>query len=269
MALLAPERHERILTRLREHGTITVHAIADELAVTKETIRRDLDQLESEGALRRVHGGAVVNSASSRSETSWRERWEYHSAEKKAIAQAALEHMPPAESGSVVMDAGTSTESLADLLAAEVHHKGELSPARYLITNAVPIARKLSDIASIDVEVLGGRMRSITGAVVGEHAVKTLARRQADVAFIGTNGVSADFGLSTPDAAEAEVKSALIRAARKVVLLADASKLDQATLVQFGTLQDLDVLITDAQPSDSLAQALKDAEVELTVVDVS
>lgn len=264
MALLAPERHDRILARLRSQGTVTVQQIAEELSVTRETVRRDLDQLESSGALRRIHGGAVPASSSSRTETSWRDRRSSRAAQKQAIAEAALDFLPPVGTGSLLMDAGTSTEALADLIAADARDAGPAG-SRVLITNAVPIAQKLSDVDAVDVEILGGQVRGLTGAVVGEQALETLARRQADVAFLGTNGVDAGFGLSTPDVAEAAMKSALIRAARTSVLLADSSKLGRSTLVRFAELKEISVLITDAEPDPGLRDALDAAEVTVVV----
>ncbi|GAB3191649.1 DeoR/GlpR family DNA-binding transcription regulator [Nesterenkonia suensis] len=264
MPLLAPERHERILAHLRVHGTVTVQQIAEDLSVTRETVRRDLDQLESAGSLRRVHGGAVPASPSSRTETSWRDRRSSHAEQKQAIARAALELLPPTDTGSLLMDAGTSTEALADLLAEEARD-AETAGTRVLITNAVPIAQKLSDVAAVDVEILGGQVRGLTGAVVGDQALDTLSRRRADVAYLGTNGVDATFGLSTPDAAEAAMKSAFIQAARTTVLLADSSKLGRSTLVRFAALKEISVLITDAEPDPTLAEALEAAEVEVIV----
>lgn len=264
MALLAPERYEHILTRLRGNGTISVQQVAEALGVTKETVRRDLDQLEAEGVLRRVHGGAISLTGPSRAETSWRTRQASRSAQKRAIAQVAANLLPPRATGSIIMDAGTSAEALADLIAAETRVE-ELATSRVLITNALPIAQKLSDAAAVDVEILGGQVRGLTGAIVGEQATATLGRRQADVAFIGTNGVDAEFGLSTPDAAEAAMKSAMIRAARTSVVLADSSKLAVSTFVQFAELEEISVLITDAEPDQTLREALEAAEVTTLV----
>lgn len=261
MTLLAPERHERILDRLRHTGTITVQEIARDLKVTKETVRRDLDQLEIAGSLQRVHGGAVASSAPSRRETSLRQRQSEHSAQKRAIAREAMSFVPSSPDASLLLDAGTTTEALAELLGAGEEHRH----TRFVTTSSVPIAQKLAEVSSLDVEVLGGKVRGITGTVVGAQAVATLSRRQADVAFLGTNGVAAGFGLSTPDTAEAAVKSGLVHAARQVVLLADSSKLGQRTLVQFAILEEIDVLITDAAPQPELALALDEADVRVIV----
>lgn len=266
MPLLPPERHGRILSLLARDGSVSVQQLADSLDVTRETVRRDLDQLEAQGSLRRIHGGAVASSSPSRAESSLQERLNHRSAQKQAIAAAALEHLPPEDGGSLIIDAGTTTEALADRLAASPAEPVTTSrPHRFLITNAVPIAHKLSNTGTLDVEILGGSIRGITGAAVGQQTVEALSRRRADVAFLGTNGIDAEFGLSTPDTAEAAVKTALIRAARRRVLLVDSSKLGQTSLVRFAGLEELDVLITDAAPQGTLAEALEAAEVDVVV----
>ena len=86
-----------------------------------------------------------------------------------------------------------------------------------------------------------------------------------DIAFVGTNGIHASFGLSTPDPEEAAVKAAFVHSARRIVVLVDSSKLDAETLVQFASLKDLDTVITDRKPSPELAAALADAGVELVI----
>lgn len=262
MPLLPPERHERITRTLLSDGAVSVHGLADQLAVTQETIRRDLDQLESAGRLKRIHGGAVASAAPSRAEESLQHRLGQHTVEKQAIARAALNLLPPAAGGSLIIDSGTTTEALADLLAE--HTSDERAAQRFLITNSVPIAHKLSRTGAVDVEMLGGNIRGVTGAAVGQQTTAALARRRADVAFIGTNGIDAAFGLSTPDAEEAAVKTALIRAARTRVVLADSSKLGQSSLVQFAALEEIDVLITDTAPQGSLAEALNDAGITVS-----
>ncbi|TLP77464.1 DeoR/GlpR family DNA-binding transcription regulator [Nesterenkonia sphaerica] len=261
MAQLTPERHDSILARLDE-GPVTVQFLADQLQVSKETIRRDLDVLQSQGSLQRVHGGAVPAGAASRVEPTLSDRLGRHTAQKQRIAHTAQQFLPPANGGSMILDAGTTTEALANLVADTSSAEGQ---QRYLITNAVPIAQRLASCPGAQVEILGGTVRGVTGAAVGSDTVDALARRRADVAFIGTNGVDAAFGLSTPDSAEAAVKAALIRAARHRILLADSSKLGQTTLVQFATLAELDVLITDAEPAPDLAEALTEAEVEVVI----
>lgn len=258
--MFAEERQERIATLIADAGRCTVADLTATLGVTAETVRRDLDLLESMGKLRRVHGGAVSVDASSMSEPSLGERQAQHMGEKARIARAALAYIPRSGNASVLLDAGTTTEGLASLLA-----QGPSAQAHELlvITNAVPIAGALATNPELEVDLLGGHVRGLTQATVGAAAEAQLEALRPDVAFIGTNGISAGFGLSTPDAQEARIKTAMVRAARRVILLADSSKLGQETLVRFAELKEIDVLITDKEPAPTLAAALAEAEVEV------
>jgi DeoR family fructose operon transcriptional repressor len=111
--------------------------------------------------------------------------------------------------------------------------------------------------------LIGGRVRGLTAAAVGADTVRAIESLRPDVAYIGTNGVSASFGLSTPDPDEAAVKRAIVRSARRVVVVADADKFGAELLVGFASLRDIDVLVTDTAPDGDLAEALADAEVEV------
>ena len=264
MALLALERQHRILELVHQNGTVTVERLAAEFGVTRETVRRDLDSLETRGELHRIHGGATAAGAGPRTETPLQDRHRTHTTQKSQIARAALEFLPPAPGGSLIIDAGSTTEAFADLVAVEAT-SGATAGSRYLLTNALPVAAKLSGIETLDLELIGGLVRGITGAAVGPDTVQTLSRRSVDVAFIGTNGVDAGFGLSTPDSAEAAVKTALIQAARRSILLADASKLDRTSLVQFARLEEVAILITDAAPPPHLAEVLDAADVSVII----
>jgi DeoR family fructose operon transcriptional repressor len=134
-----------------------------------------------------------------------------------------------------------------------------------VITHALPIAARLSGEPGIALHFLGGKVRGLTQAAVGQSTVEAARRIRPDIAFIGTNGISAAFGLSTPDPEEAAVKAAFVHSARRIVVLADSSKLDAETLVQFASLKDLDIVITDSNPSPELAAALSDAGVEVVL----
>jgi len=261
--VFAAERQLLISALVADRGRVTVADLATRFNITPETVRRDLDALESAGQLRRVHGGAVAADRASMSERSLAERQGQRLDEKSRIAAAAAAMIPASPTGSILLDAGTTTELLADRLSKWTPQ----SPGDQLlvITNAIPIAFKLSGNDEIRLHILGGRVRGLTGAVVGADTTELLDALRPDIAFVGTNGVDADFGLSTPDTAEAAVKRAIVQSARRVVALADSSKLGEKTLVRFAGLDDLDTLITDAPPSAELAAALAAADVEVVI----
>lgn len=241
--MYAAERQQLLAERLQEHGRVVVLELAEELGVSNETIRRDLASLERDGLAQRVHGGAVVSRALRILEPGLAQRASTNAEEKARIAKEAVALLPP-ENGSIVLDAGTTISSLVDLIP--------LDHPMTVLTHAIPIAAKLTAIPSINLHILGGRVRGITAAAVGQSTVDALSSIHVDVCFLATNAATPGHGLSTPDAEEAAVKRALVEAGRTVVALFDSSKFESEHVFQFATYDDLDVVITDsgASPKD-------------------
>lgn len=258
--MYATERQNRIADGIAARGRVSVVELSGDFGVTTETIRRDLAALEGAGVLRRVHGGAIAPARASLVEPSLVERSATSGAAKSAIAARALDAIGTGYRGSVMIDAGSTTGLMAQLMPAHVRHTDSLVD---VVTHAIPIAHTLSDVAGIGLSVVGGQVRGLTAAAVGPSTVRVLEGLRPDLAFIGVNGLSADFGLSTPDPGEAAVKSAIVRAARRVIVLADASKFGTESLVRFGLLDDIDILVTDEAPDAALTRALDEAQVEV------
>ena len=232
--MYAEERQQHIVDRARREGRVDVAELAAELTVTGETIRRDLSVLERHGLLRRVHGGAIPVERLG-FEPALATRDAVLGAEKDRIAKAALAEVP--EEGSILLDAGSTTARLAEMLPVD----RQLT----ILTNALPTALSLATRANFTVLFIGGRVRSRTLACVDPWALEILAQSYVDVAFLATNGVSVQRGLTTPDQAEAAVKKAMVAAARRRVLLADHTKLSSDHLARFAALTDIDLFITD------------------------
>jgi len=232
--MYAEERQQWIVERARAVGRVEVAALAGELGVTTETVRRDLTTLERHAVLRRVHGGAIPTERLG-FEPALAARDTVFTAEKERIARLALTELP--DEGSILLDAGTTTSRLADALPTD----REL----VVLTNALPIAMSLSIRPNITVLILGGKVRGRTQAAVDAWALRALADSYVDVAFIGTNGISVERGLTTPDTTESAVKRAMIGAARRSVVLADHSKVGQDHLSRFAALDEIDTLVTD------------------------
>ncbi|WP_120520651.1 DeoR/GlpR family DNA-binding transcription regulator [Arthrobacter celericrescens] len=267
--MFAEERQQLISGLVAELGRVSVTDLAERFSITTETVRRDLAALESAGSLRRVHGGAVPSDRLSTREESVGERAVQRQQEKLRIAQAALAMIPEDSAGSILLDAGSTTETLAGLLASQRGSTGGAgnsdSGELVVITHAIPIAARLSGNPGIALQILGGRVRGLTQAAVGQSTVDSASRLRPDIAFVGANGIHATFGFSTPDPEEAAVKAAFVTAARRVVVLADSSKLDAETLVQFAALKDVDTVITDTEPSGELSAALAEAGVDVVL----
>lgn len=236
------ERQQRIVERARTAGRVEVASLAEELDVTTETIRRDLKVLERHGLLRRVHGGGIPVERLG-FEPGLATRDAVLTVEKERIAKAALAELP--SEGSILLDAGTTTARLADVLPVD----REL----VVLTNGLPIAMSLANRPGLTVLLIGGRVRGRTLAAVDSWALSALADSYVDVAFLGTNGISPGRGLTTPDTTEAAVKRAMIAASRRSVVLADHTKVGNDHLARFAGLDDIDVVITDSgiQPEDA------------------
>ncbi|WP_346534294.1 DeoR/GlpR family DNA-binding transcription regulator [Micromonospora sp. DPT] len=250
--MYAEERQQEILRRARAQGRVDVMVLAEELTVTSETIRRDLTALERAGVLRRVHGGAIPVERLG-FEPALATRDAVLTAEKERIAKAALAEVP--EEGAIIIDAGSTTGRLAQVLNAE----RELT----VIVNAPPLATLLAARPNLNVIMLGGRVRSRTMATVDDWAMQALSQIYVDVAFMATNGCSVERGLTTPDPAEAAVKRAMIASARRTVLLADHTKFGDDHLARFGRLADVDLIITDTGLSAAAAAGLQHAGPEV------
>jgi len=232
--MYAEERQQMMVDRARAEGRVDVAALAEEFEVTAETIRRDLDVLARRHLVRRTHGGAIpVERLAFEPAVATREG--LLTAEKEIIAKAALAEVP--EEGAIIIDAGTTTIRLAALIPAD----RELT----VVTNSLPVASVLAAKPGITLHVVGGRVRGRTLALVDDWAERALKDIYADVAFVGTNGLSVAHGLTTPDRHEAGVKRAMVAAARRAVVLADHSKVGNDAFARFADLREIDVIVCD------------------------
>ncbi|MBO0678616.1 DeoR/GlpR transcriptional regulator [Mycolicibacterium sp. S2-37] len=254
--MYAEERQQAIASLVMQKGRASVAELAAAYDVTTETVRRDLAALDRAGLLRRVHGGAVPTRSLHLVESGVGERDATRAEHKDRIAAAAVDFIP-ASGASVLLDAGTTTARIA----AQLPTDREL----VVVTNSVPIAARLAGVPTVHLQLLGGRVRGLTQATVGEQALRVLDNLRVDVAFIGTNGISVGHGLSTPDSEEAAVKRAMVRAGTQVVVAADSSKAGREDFVSFAPLSSVDTLITDSEIGDNYRTQFTDRGVEVVV----
>lgn len=255
--LTVKERREKIATLAASQGHTAVTELAERFNVTQETIRRDLKALEKTGVLQRVHGGAVTTQTVQNGERPYWASEKSHQSEKHMMASLALNLLPD-DACSIFVDSGTSTAAFATTMAS--HFNGQRWT---IVTNSLPVGMNMAAAGIPGVNILGGTMRPYTRAVVGEQAIRTLGNLRADLAFMGTNGLSADHGLSTPDPTEAAIKRAMIASANTVVLLADSSKFGQDFLVTFADLADIDIVVTDPGISETYLNLLHSHNVKV------
>lgn len=241
------ERQAEILDLLLDRGRAEVADLASRFAVTTETIRRDLSELDRRGQVRRVHGGAVpVDSLRHEPLLTARNRQMMN--EKRRIARAALEELPIG--GTAIIDSGSTTTVLCEAVPRDT----ELT----VVTNSLINAQLLAERPGVDVVLVGGNLKKNTLAAVDVTTVDALLELRVDVAFLGCDGISADHGLSTPYRDEAAVKGAMISAARRTVAVLDHTKFGNDQLYEVAQCAALDLIVTDSEVDDHQAAAIEE-----------
>ncbi len=249
----APERRERVKQIVRSRHAVRVEDLKAELGVSTATIRRDLHELEEEGELRRVHGGAI--SVDTRPiEARFEAKAARHAAEKQRIAERAAELVAP--DATVYIDAGSTCLELARLLASRTDIT--------VVTNSLPAIVELAGQGPRLI-VIGGELRPLSQALVGPLSTPVLDELYVDHAFVGTFSLSLDAGLTTTDPAEAFTKERALTRAREVVLLVDGTKLGTRSFAHAGRLDQVDVVITDAELDDEALSTFANAGVRVLV----
>jgi DeoR/GlpR family transcriptional regulator of sugar metabolism len=256
--VLARLRQDRIVAEVRRRGGIRVSDLTALLDVSDMTIRRDLDRLARLGVLEKVHGGAILAGRSA-VEPTFDAKRSREQVEKAAIAVAAAGLVRPGSA--IALSAGTTTWSLArELLTI---------PDLTVVTNSVNVADVLHAEAAADgrTVLLTGGVRTPSNALVGPIADAAIRSLHVDLLFLGTYGMDPDAGLTTPNLVEAQTNRTFVSAARRVVLVADHTKWRTVGLAAFGTLADVDVLVTDEALDAEACGVLKEHVGELVLAD--
>lgn len=242
--VLAPQRREHIRTLIRE-GVARVEDLRKSLKVSVATIRRDLEVLEEQGKVRRVHGGAV--STESRLEESvFDDKTSQLSKEKVRIAEKAYAMIEKEES--IFIDGGSTTLFLARMLC----DRNDLT----VVTNSLRAASELAEIGP-RVILTGGELRRISQTMVGPLTSAVLGQVRVDKAFMGTMGFCLTNGLTTTDPNEAYVKNLVAEHANQVILLADSSKAEKVCFARVSDWDKVDSLISDDKLPQSFVKSLR------------
>ena len=247
------ERHRRIIAELKANPTVRISTLAQEFAVSTETVRRDIDELSERGLVSRTYGGAAVTSMSR--EPALEVRGDLMVAERQQIARLAVARIEPGEV--IMLDSGATTVHLARRLAIE-------GQEATVITNGIGILAALADCARIRVILCPGTYVRGEQGVYGPETADFLRRFHANRAVIGSGGLTVD-GACDVDSAAVWVKRAMLERADRRCLMLDHAKFDQRLLEVVAPLSDLDELLTDAPPPPKLGAALKRAGVEVLV----
>jgi DeoR family transcriptional regulator, fructose operon transcriptional repressor len=237
----ASARFERLLDTLATEGKISSRDAAHQLGCSLETIRKDLLILESQGLLRRAHGGALPVHTIAH-EIPLDERTDY-AAQKKRIATSVLQELR--DGTTLFLESGSTTEQVAVLIPDTLRLT--------VFTHSLPIARALVMKPLIETHFIGGAIRPLTHATAGYWALRELSDLRVDIAVLGTNAISSLGELSTPDSDEAAIKAAALTVATKTILVADHSKFGNRAVFHYGNVSDIDLLVTDTSSRTALS----------------
>lgn len=255
--MFPPERQRAItsLLKMLDGGRASVTQISEQLGVTTETVRRDLDTLERRGLLRRVRGGAELTPTTPFEEALAARHAEQYE-DKVEIARRVSAELP--EDGVVILDSG----SLTFVCAQELPRDRGL----VVVTNNLPAAQLLADSDSVRVITLPGLVRGLTAAAVDSWTTRRLGTLTVDLAIIGVNGLTTGQGLTTTNPEEAATKRAMLLAARRRIVPVISGKLGRNSFCAFAALSEVDLVVTDAGVRDELVGELRAGGPDVVVV---
>jgi DeoR/GlpR family transcriptional regulator of sugar metabolism len=249
LLLLAPQRHAYILDRLRTDGAVRVSDLMRELGVSDMTVRRDLEALEDQGHLVKVHGGATLLRDSAVHEPGFDTKRTLEHEAKLAIARRAAALVEPGMA--IAISAGSTTYEVSRRLA-EV-------PRLTVVTNSVPAAEVLYHGGRSDQTIiLSGGMRTPSDALVGPVAVSALRAVNVDIVFLGVHGMHERAGFTTPNMLEAETDQALIQTGGRLVVTADHTKWGVTGVSTIARLGAADTVVSDIGLSERARAILRD-----------
>ena len=248
--LLSPEREKLILQALGDEVK-TIAELTSGLNVSEATVRRELQSLEEQGKVRRVHGGAI-RIKFPRTEPMFSEKAAFHAEEKNHIAELALQFID--DNDTICLDGGSTVLALT----RKLDRKNNLN----IVTNSMMAAAQLMETGH-KLVIIGGEFRALSRTLVGPLTTNIVNSLHIDKAFLGTIGFTVEGGISTTDPNEAYTKELIMRRAKKVIVMADSSKIGMASFVNSGSINDIDVLITDPGIPAEIEKALQDRNIEV------
>ena len=249
------ERHEYILDILRKQSSVSVISFANQLNVSEVTIRKDLSYLESLNLLYRAHGFAILINPYI-NDKHINEKEKINTEKKRAIGQYAASLIT--DNDSIIIASGTTVLSLARDIKTTTHLT--------VVTAAVNVATVLSKDKNIDVVQLGGILRNSSVSVVGPFAEKMMQDFSCSKLFIGVDGFDTSFGLTTTNLMEANLNRIMMKAAQKIIVLADSSKFGLRCFSKICDISEIDQIITDDKAPQQYLEKLNDIGIEVSIV---
>ncbi len=247
--MLKRERQQYILHHINLHNRILSSDLCQVMDVSEDTIRRDLQELADEGKLVKVHGGALSTSFHDFAQTSL----VYSHDKKKIIAQKAASYI---QDGMFVLTTGGTT--ILELARALPHHLNAT-----FITGSLPAALEYIRHPKIEVIFIGDKISKASQITVGGEAISRIQQIKADLCFLGINAIDVEHGITDNDWDVVQVKKAMTKASKKVIALTIAEKINTVQKIEVIPIGDLDVLITELDPSDPLLEPYRNTVPEI------
>jgi DeoR family myo-inositol catabolism operon transcriptional repressor len=251
------QRIQKIEEYVKKHGSASLDDLCERFDVSKNTIRRYINELEERRIVKKVYGGVILNNEEAPIPLSQRQLT--MQAEKAAIAEKAAEFVNNGEI--IVIDAGSTTVRIVEHLN-NTHNVT-------IITNSIPVINAALTHEQLHIIVTGGDLLRPTDSFVGQNAVSMLRKLNANTLFLAATGVSLNKGITNSSTIETEIKKAMIEVSEQVILLVDHTKFDTISLVTFSDLKDIDMLITDQAPPSEYFQYCAKYDVKIVVANQS
>ena len=235
--MLAAERRNLILEKIREDKKVIVNVLSKEFDVSEETIRRDLEKLEEDGHVIKSYGGAVINDQSG-IDLPFNVRWKANATGKQKIAEIVSHEIEDGDH--IFLDASTT----AVFIAKRIKHKQCLT----VITNSIEVLLELADVSGWDIIATGGFLKSESMSLQGKKALDDISSYHVDKVFMSCKGIDLERGITDGNDETAGIKQKMLRSADKAYLAVDSTKFEKAALSRICGLSDTDVIVTDMKP---------------------
>lgn len=240
--MLAQERYKKIMELLESDNSVKVANLTKLFNVSVETVRRDLEYMETQGMLKRVHGGAVLDKIDG-TQSSFITREKKFAKEKKQIGEFVSSYIK--ENQSIAMDVSTTNLEVARVLKSKFQRLT-------VLTNSLPIINELSNMDKYTLIVPGGVIRQEELSIVGDLTEDNFKHFHVDTALISISGISLREGLTDYCFDEIRIKKKMMSIAQEVIILADSSKFDTVSLVKVCDFDEIDLIVTDSNIKDSV-----------------
>lgn len=259
--MLTQQRHKEIVRLLEERGSVKTSALCELLETSRETVRRDLEALEKQKKLQRIHGGAMKLETGSESGlyTSFRQREDKNLRAKVAIAQEAVKYISPGQA--IALDCGTT----GLVLAREIKKR---FTSLTVVTNSLAVANELTDAEGITLVVTGGVYNPEEQGFLTDMATLILSRINIDLFFLTVWGVSLDRGITYHRMNDLAIQAKLMEASDKTVVLADSSKLGVNSLARMCGIEEIDMIITDSLAPAATVRAFEQAGIKVVTSNI-